>query len=229
MTRKVNIIVLFLLIVFCGRVKSQTISINYGYPYYFMQLKHYSESFKVKNEMNYTAGFSYCIYYKSSKVDLGSSFGTKNYLFDYMNTNSNRRKEIWKLSYIILPVSFSQRVFCNTNNSISLAIGITFIRPLRLSKEITFADGSLVRKDNIPVDYKVGNTGRFGIKYSRRISQRIFLFSEAYNDYKFNFEYYRNGSGSEYTNLTKDRFSAGINLGIEWVFNNRELDYYKKK
>jgi hypothetical protein len=62
-----NILILFFLLLFTKQLHSQSISINAGYPHYFMEYKKYSDlTSKVKNNFSYTGGISLNRAFKSS-------------------------------------------------------------------------------------------------------------------------------------------------------------------
>lgn len=230
MSGKAIITTLFFLILICGKTQSQSqsVSLNYGYPYYFMQGESYGD-YDVKNDFNHTVGFSIGNYFNSSTIEVGISFGTKNYSFIYTDINSSEKREKFKIKYFIFPLTFSQRVYSNSKNTFALLAGIAFIKPFGHSSVTELANGSYVKKESIPVMYEVGSNARLGIKYSRRIAQHFFLCSQIHGDYKFDLDYTRASPRLKYSNLTDDRFSIGINVGVEWIFNSTELIGYQVK
>ncbi len=223
-----NILFFFFFFLLSESALSQSISAYGGYPHYFMQLEKYGAFTDVKNKINYNVGLSINKYFRSSKIEIGFAYGTKNYFFIYRDIYSSVEKENLKLNYYFIPLFFNQRLFTDLNNTISLSLGTVFIKASGYSKETFFKDGTKINRENIPVKYKLGNTLRLGIKYSKNISYRFILFTELYANYKFNTDYYESGSSLQYFNLTDDRFDMGINVGIEWPFNKKELTYYKK-
>lgn len=229
MYRKAIITCFFFLLLPGGIIQAQSISLNYGYPYYFMQLKSYSHFADVRNDFNYVTGFSIGNYFNSSRIDVGVSYGTKNYTFNYTNPSFTEISESCEVNYYLFPLTFSQRIYSDSINTVALSLGVVFIKPFKYSTETEYNSGSIVKKENFPVLYEFGSIARFGIKYSRRISKQFFLFSETYGDYKFAMDFTDSGSSLNYADLTEDRFSVGINIGLEWIFNINESPYYRKK
>lgn len=221
-------LILFFVFLLSESALSQSISAYGGCPYYFMQLEKYGAFTDVKNKINYTVGLSINKYFSSSKFELGFAYGTKNYSFIYHDIYSSMEKDNLELNYYFIPIFFNQRLFTDSNNTISLSFGNVFIKAFGYSKETFFKDGTKTNRENIPINYKLGNTLRLGIKYSKNISAKFILFTELYANYKFNTDYYESGSSLQYFDLTDDRFDTGINVGIEWLFNKKELIYYKK-
>lgn len=224
-----KIVLIFFILFVSQKILAQSINIYGGYPYYFLQLKKYGDYTDVRNKINYIAGLSINKYLKSSKFEIGFAYGTKNYLYNYRDVYSDIQSENVQLNYYFIPISFNQRLFTDSINTISLSLGTVFLKPFGYSKDIILKDGTKNNQDNIPVNYKFGTSVKLGLKYSKSISPKILLFSELYASYKFNIDYYESGSSTQYFDLTDDRFNMGVNIGIEFLLTKRELIYYKKK
>jgi len=229
MDSRKNLLFLLFIFLLSKSLLSQSISANAGYPYYFMQLEKYDAYIDVKNNSNYILGLSVNKYLGSSRVELGFAYGTKNYSYYYRDINSPIEKENVQLNYYFIPFIFNHRLFSDSGNTISLSLGTVFIKASGYSKETFFKDGTKTNQENIPVDYKWGNTLRPGFKYSRFLTAKLILFTELYANYKFNMDYYESGSSLQSFDLTEDRFDIGINIGVEWLFNKNQLTYYKRK
>lgn len=207
---------------------SQSLNAYGSYPYYFLQLNKYGEYTDVKNKINYVAGLSIGKYFKSTKLEIGFAYSTKNYYINHRDIYATYKRGNVSLQYFSIPVMANKRLFASSNNAISLCLGIIFVKPFGYSNEIIYINGTKENKNNIPVDYKLGNTVQLGCKYSKSISNHFNLYFETHGEYKFNLDYYESHPSSQYSNLTDDRFSVGLNVGIEWFFNKKEFSYYKK-
>jgi len=206
---------------------SQSIDVYGGVPYYFMQLDKYGEHKDVTNNANFMVGVSVNKYINTFKIELGVAYGTKNYTFHYRDVASAITEEKMQLSYYIIPIIIHKKLFTDSKNTVSLSLGSAFLKPFGYSKETMFKDGSKQDARDMPVNYKIGNTARFGMKYSRSlIGSKLIVFSGLYGDYKFNMDYSERGSSLYHHDLTDDRFSLGLNFGIEWIFTKTPLTYY---
>jgi hypothetical protein len=223
-----NVLILLFVFLLSKPLLSQSITAHGGYPYYFMQLEKYGDYTDVKNKNNYTLGLSINKYIGFSKIELGFAYGTKNYSFYYRDVYSSMEKENIQLSYYFIPVFFNHRLFSDSINTISFSLGSVFIKAFGYSRETFFKDETIINREKIPANYKLGNTLRIGIKYSKSLSAKFIFFTEIYANYKFNIDYFETGSSPHYFDLTDDRFDSGINVGIEWLFNKKELKYYQK-
>lgn len=229
MSFRKSILLLFFIFLFSEKILAQSIGIYGGYPYYFLQLEKYGAYTDAGNKSNYTAGLSINKYLKSSKLEIGFAYGTKNYFFNYRDVYSSIQSENIQLNYYFIPVLFNQRLYTDSVNTISLSLGTVFLKPFGYAKETVLKDGTKRNQDNVPVNYKLGNTVRIGFRYSKKISPKILLFSELYANYKFNIDYHESGPSIQYFDLTDDRFNIGVDIGLEFLFTKRELTYYKKK
>lgn len=223
--RIVPIVCLFVLL--SNHTLSQSIEVYGEVPYYFMQLDKYDDYKDVTNNANYIVGVSANKYINTFKFEFGVAYGTKNYTFQYTEVASPITEEKMQLSYYMLPIMIHKRLFTDSKNTVSLSLGSAFLKPFEYSKETIFKDGSKQYARDIPVNYKIGNTARIGMKYSRSlIGSKLIVFSGLYGDYKFNMDYSERGSSLYHHDLTDDRFSLGLNFGIEWIFTKTPLTYY---
>lgn len=207
---------------------SQSVEVYGGSPYYFMQLEKYGSGTEVCNAPNYRVGVAVSKYIRTLKIEVGFAYATKNYAFYSHNTLSEYDKTEVELAYYYIPVMLHRRLFTDTKNTVSLGVGLVFLKPFGYHEEIFYKDGTKTNPDDLaPVDYKWGNSARLGISYSRRIAESDFrLFANVYGHYKFAMDYNKAGSSLKYSDLTDDRFAMGINIGIEWFFNRDALMYY---
>lgn len=219
--------VLFLSVLISNSSLSQSIDVYGGAPYYFMQLDKYDDYIDVTNDLNFTVGVSVNKYINTFKIEFGIAYGTKNYTFHHRNLNSLASEEKVQLSYYLIPIIIHKRLFTDSKNTVSLSLGSVFLKPFGYSKETLFKDGSKEDNRELPVSYKIGNTVRLGMKYSRNlIGPKFMIFSEIYGDYKFNMDYSERGSSVLLYDLTDDRFNLGLNIGVEWIFSKSQLNYY---
>src|SRR5690554_454700 len=225
--KKIIFFLLFFLLTGAASL-SQSISAFGGYPYYFMQLDKYGSGTEVCNAPNYMAGAAVSKYIRALKIEVGFAYATKNYSFLTHNTLSEYDKKEVELEYYYIPVMLHRRLFTDTKNTVSLGLGLVFLKPFGYSEEIFYKDGTKTDPDNLaPVDYKWGNSARLGVSYSRSLAESNFrFFAEVYGDYKFAMDYNEPGSSLKYSSLPDDRIAIGINVGIEWLFNREPLIYY---
>lgn len=223
-------ITFFILLFLLTAVSSQAQSISAfgGYPYYFMQLNKYGSSSELYNAPNYMIGIAVSKYIRTFKVEVGFAYATKNYAFHFHNTLSEYDKIEVELEYYYIPIMLHSRLFTDKKNTVSLGVGVVFLKPFGYSEETFYKDGTKKNpNDFVPVDYKWGNSARLGFSYARHIAESDFrLFADVYGDYKFALDYNDPGSSLKYSDLTDDRFKMGINIGIEWFFNRNSLIYY---
>lgn len=219
-------LILLFTLLFSVFAQAQSISIYAGYPYYFMQLKKYGSLTDIRNNENYSGGIIINKYFRSSKIEIGVAYATKNYYIIYHDEYSSLEKENIELNYYIIPILFEKRLLDVSNSTISLSFGTLLIKPFGYSIKSLFKDGTKTDRQNVPVNYKLGSTLRFGFKYSKKITDQFILYSELYANYKFIKDYYESGSSPKYFNLTDDRIDAGIIVGMEWLFKKSALRYY---
>jgi hypothetical protein len=224
-----SVLIVFLFIAGCETVQTQSLSLYYGYPYFFMQLESYGGFIEVKNKVNFTVGISLNKYIKSSKLEIGFAYGTKNYYYKFLDTNSTIIKEEIKLKYFFLPVLYNHRLYTDYKNTISIFSGLVFIKPFGYSKESMLKDGTITSEHNIAVNYKIGNTVRLGMMYHHNLKSNLMMFVAFYANYKFIMDYQESSPKSNYSNLTDDRFDIGLSIGFELFYYAREFTYYKNK
>lgn len=229
MCLKNKFLILFFFLLIKGSLLGQSISLYGGYPYYFLQLKEYGDYTDARNKTNYVMGFYLGKAFKSSKVEIGFAYGTKNYYLNYRDIYSSLEREDIQLSYYLIPLIYNHQLFANSKNNFFLSVGTVFLKPFGYSKEALFKDDTKTKEENIPIHYKLGNTARIGLRYSKDISNKFILFLDSYADYKFNLDYYESGSSLRYFNLTNDRFGININLGIEYSLKKETKPLNKKE
>jgi hypothetical protein len=205
-----------------GEIKNSDgfIALRLGYPYYFMNLEKYSDYIDVNNKFNFSISGSYGIQFKSRSLEFGVGYCTKNYVFNYNNDDFAVSSKEGKLKYMFIPIILNQNLYLNHRQSVSGLIGVIFLRPFDFSKVTNYRNGEQETEDNINVDFKTGIQARLGLVYSRKISELVHLFCEIYGGYKFVMDYHESHPDSDYENLTDDRFSIGLNVGVNlFIFN----------
>lgn len=207
---------------------AQSISLTGGYTYYFLRLEKYGDLIDIKNNRNYEGGILVSKYFSSRKIETGFLYGQKEYTFSYQNPLPLLREKSL-INYWFVPLMINQKIIQKGGNIFSIIGGTYFLIPFRYSKEIKLESDTLINRKSIPVEFKFGNKARLGIKYSRKLIKQFILNIESFAEYKFNREYYSQPLKSPYENLTEDRFSIGINFGIEWIWTKKELTYYTQK
>jgi hypothetical protein len=157
-------------------------------------------------------------------MEFGIGYGTKNYSIYYDDISTE--KSIIKNAFLYTPINFHQRIFTDTNNTLSFSIGIASLFPFKYNVNTIYHNGKEINNDDIYYT-KIGNNLKLGFRYHRKLTDRFILFVELYSTYKFNQDHYSVGPSA--IDDKEERFEAGINIGLEFLANKKELIFYLKK
>lgn len=195
-----------------------SIKANSNYIYYFINTDKYI-SVDMKNFFNY--GFSILLAMDINdkiKLSSGVNYNTKNIYYEDIPTNFNNYfiKEAISLKNINIPVLLSYTLHKTESNSIYLTGGIVINNIVKYDMARYFSVGETKFYKNINVGQKTGYSFRAGFELNYRINSKLDFSIHPYLDYKFILDF--NTFNSLPESLTEDRFSFGINVGVEYHF-----------
>jgi hypothetical protein len=173
----------------------------------------------MKNSFNY--GFSILFAMEINdkiKFSSGLNYNTKNIYYVDIPTNFNDyfSKEAISLKNINIPVLFSYTLHNTKFNSIYLTSGFIINNIIKYDLTRYFSVGETKFYKNIDVGQKTGYSFRAGFELNHRINSNLDFNIHPYLDYKFILDF--NTFNYVPENLTADRFSFGINIGLEYHF-----------
>jgi len=106
-------------------------------------------------------------------------------------------------------------------------IGLSFLRPFNYSITSDYL-GTVTTTSSAPVQYQTGISATLGARFIERLNRSFNFFSELNGEYKLRLDYEEfipalgGPSAVTYQNLTNDRFSVTIQIGLEFYFRKRE-------
>lgn len=214
---KTTCLLISLLTLCCVAIRSQekenfSTEVDASYYYYYLNENRI-------NNFNY--GFSFLLSYiiDNLKVSSGINFSTKN---SYYNVESNistdfLERRVYRLDYVNIPILISYGINSSGTLRANILSGIIFNKIIGYSITSSYLNKNPVIEKNIKSDQKTGVSLRLGINISKKTNQYFVFNLSPFVDYKFELDY--TIQRPDYRNLTDDRLTLGIKLGIEYVFN----------
>jgi hypothetical protein len=192
-----------------------------------MQLELNSFDREVVNNFNYAVGLKGSVYSKYLRFDAGITYVTKNYSKVYSRELAPYYQSDHRLHYIMVPFTLNTKAFTDTLNTISIVAGADIINAFGYNYTVSNKDGTSDQYNNLKVHYKPGTQLRIGVGYSRRVAKRFLLFAELTGSYKVILDYDESAPKEfDVRDLTDDRISLILHLGIEILLGKKKIKYY---
>jgi hypothetical protein len=220
---KITTVLLVLLLLIALESNSQTVAVYGGSPYYFLNNEPYSSNTKVVNKPNYLFGFSVSKYFENISVEIGYSYSSKNFEYDFSSLENNLVSREIRSNINSIPILVSPRLFSNRRNIYSAVTGVIIQKPGKYTEKSFFRDGKVIENDGSRFDFKFGASIRLGAKYTRVLNNNFLFFSSLNTTYKVlnDFE-----SDRPATTPANDKFSISLTVGVEMLFN-KDLKYFR--
>lgn len=168
-----------------------------------------------KNGFNYSFHIRGSKYVNKLKISLGCEYFQKQYLSKrYLIGEAVERKH--RLSRFQFPVLMNLEMFSIHKLSMSACLGVFFSDINRYDIEIFYDDKSSVIEQIKPLDTTVGVSNVFGVAFSTYIYEHVKINLSPLVNYILISDH--NDQYPSYRNLPNDRFSAGVELGIEFIW-----------
>ena len=197
---------------FGQHVEKFSAEIDIGYTYYYIS----------NNRADYfNYGISTLISYNIDKYALstGINYSTKNSYYNVVPDASNNflKKRDYDLQYINIPILFKFGEHSVKKISYRLISGFVFNHIVNYDITSYYLNNTPALEKDVKASQKTGISLRLGGNLSHHLRNKICVNLSPFIDYKFELDhkdYYR----PDYKQLTDDRFSFGIKLGIEYFF-----------
>jgi hypothetical protein len=185
-----------------------------GY-YYFMNVNRY-------NNFNYGYSFILSRYIHKIKVSFGINYAKKNsYLNIHIEPTSwldSLNKIEYDIKYLNFPIFVTFDLYSFNKVKINCLGGVVFDKIINYDITTHYQNKSNITEKNIQAGQKLGLSFRFGIGLTKAILPCVNLNLSPFIDYKVMLDYRE--QRPDYRNLTDDRFSFGLKLGVEYLFNS---------
>ena len=176
-----------------------------------------------QNRKNYfNTAYSLLIsYYNIEKLKLstGINYSTKNSYYNADPTIASEflRKRDYKLQYINIPIILSYTGNSTKEFKMNMMGGIVFNKIIKYDITSFYSNDLAKIEEDVKSSQKTGVSLRIGMNFSKFLYQSLILNLSPYLDYKLELDH-NEYNIPNYKNLTNDRFSFGIKIGIEYLF-----------
>ncbi len=184
------------------------------YPQYFTEYE---------TQFNYGFGGVVSENFKPFRITTGLFYTSKKYFEPF--EGSDIVKITYSTDYYNIPVliGFPLNKQEVKKNKFLIVTGTIFNIPRNYQSFIYYNNHNPRTINGTPVAYKAGNSFRLAFQFHRKLNNAFHVFSGVFTDFKFHLDDIRIGSSLPHwhPSYSEDRFLAGINLGIEWIYKKR--------
>lgn len=171
------------------------------------------------NDFNYGYSFILSKYIHNIKVSFGANYSTKNTYLNIQPTSwlDSLNKIDYNISYLNFPIFVTFNVYSFNKLKITCLGGVVFNKIINYDITTHYQNKSKITEKNIQAGQNLGLSFRFGIGLTKSIFPNVNLNFSPFIDYKAMLDYRE--QRPDYRNLTDDRFSFGLKLGVEYLFD----------
>jgi hypothetical protein len=184
-----------------------------NYYYYFISQKR-------KSDCN--TGYSLLLSYTEGnfKYSSGINYSTKNsyYHADPSSSTSQLTKREYKLQYVNIPFIVSYGKKSLKKFSTQLVCGIIFNKIISYDITSYYLNDPSITEKSIDANKKTGISLRIGMNLRQSLNHKLYINYSPFIDYKATLDH-QGDSSPDFRNLTDDRLSVGVKVGIEFVIN----------
>lgn len=167
---------------------------------------------------NFNYGFSFILTQniKKIKVSTGINYATKNSYLNIQPVLSDSMNRIdYKIKYLNFPVLITFNLYSFQKFDVKYVCGILFNKVVNYDIITHNVKKGSVTEKNIQAGQKTGASVRIGIVFENKMNHNFNINLSPFMDYKVKLDF--NEQRPNYRNLTNERFSLGLRIGIEYM------------
>lgn len=205
-----------------------SIQVDNSYQYYFFN-NNDENLYKLdfKNKFNYGFSLIGSKYFNKFKISTGINYISKTCNNNVEEPLSETLSRDFKIKYINLPIIGSYEIFSRNTFNTDIDLGLILNRIIDYRIKVYSINNQTFISDNIDAGQQLGLSITGGFTFSKLIGKKLVLNLQPYVCYKIindhDYNKIRNPNFYIYYILPEDRFSLGIQLGIEYLFKKHIL------